>query len=218
MRKQELHYLAIGDSLTVGYGAPIEYSFVNRYRELAEQALDRKIILHQAGKNGATAEDTLFTVRQDPEIRLLIRNADLITITAGGNNLIQAAKSYFVDRETKVLKTALVQYGHHMRQLVSEIRRLKVNKRRLCAIRMLGIYNPLPHFHEAVFWVQRFNAHLERLEKDPFRMVNIYDAFLGQEEELLSDDQYHPNSEGYRLLAEQTHLLGYGPLQERTPR
>ncbi|MDF2815788.1 MAG: spore germination lipase LipC [Paenibacillus sp.] len=214
MKKQELLYVAIGDSLTAGHGAPFEYSFVSRYRALAEQTLAKKVTLHHSGKSGATAGDTLITVRQDETLRTLLQKADLITITAGGNDLIQAAKSYYFERDSNILKSALVQYGTHMRQLVEEIRGLKLNKRRLYAIRMIGIYNPMPEFHEAVFWVKRFNAHLERLEKGVFRTVSIYDVFDGREQELLADDHFHPNSEGYRLIAEQTHKLGYGTLQQ----
>lgn len=218
MKQRELHYTAIGDSLTAGYGVPSEYSFPARYRALAEQGTGKKVVLHNTGQVGATAGEILLLVKQEADVRSCVQQADIITVTAGGNDLIQAAKKYYYDRDTNVLKTALVQYAQHMRQLIRELKRMNHNKSRPYMIRLIGIYNPLPEFSEAVFWVRRFNLNLYRLEKEQIRAVDVYDAFMAREDELLSDDRFHPNEEGYKLIAELTHKLGYGSLGKRGSR
>jgi lysophospholipase L1-like esterase len=218
MKQQELHYTAIGDSLTAGYGVPSEYSFPARYRALAEQATRKKVVLHNTGKVGATAGEILLFIKQDADVRSYVQQADIITVTAGGNDLIQAAKTFYYDRDSNVLMTALVQYAKHMRQLIRELKRMKQNKSRPCMIRLIGIYNPLPEFSESVFWIKRFNAQLYRLENDSIRVVDVYDAFMASEAELLSDDRFHPNAEGYQLIAEMTHKQGYGRLGQRSSR
>lgn len=218
MKQQVMHYTAIGDSLTAGYGAPSDYSFPARYRALAEQAIGKKVVLHNYGKIGATAGEILIKIRQEADVRSYLQKADIISVTAGGNDLIQAAKSYYNDRDTAILKAALVQYAGHMRQLMKELKKLKMNKNRPYLIRLIGIYNPLPEFSETVFWIKRFNSHLYRLEKDHIRAVDVYEAFEGRGDDLLSDDRFHPNADGYRLIAEQTHKLGYGSLMTKTPR
>lgn len=215
MKQRVFHYTAIGDSLTVGYGVPEDHSFPARYRALAEQALGRKVVLHNTGKVGATSSEILQLVQQDPDVRAYVQQADLITVTAGGNDLIQAAKIYFNDMKVETLKKAHLVYAQSMRRLMLELKRLRLNKNRPCIVRLVGIYNPIPEFDEAAFWIKRFNSVIFRLEKDSIRAVQVYDAFDGRLEELLSDDRFHPNSEGYNVLAELTHKLGYGGLAHK---
>ncbi|WP_164821235.1 GDSL-type esterase/lipase family protein [Paenibacillus koleovorans] len=214
MKQQEYHYAAIGDSLTAGFGVLPEQGFAAKLHELAERELGCKVHFYNAGVTGATAGETLELVQQDQALREKLELADLITVTCGGNNLIQAAKRFYLDGETGHLKAALIEYSTHMRQLVREVKRLKAVSSKPYLIRLIGLYNPLPEFDDAVFWVQRFNKHLNRLAKEPVQAVDVYSAFLTREEELLSDDQFHPNADGYRLLADETHRLGYDPLLE----
>jgi lysophospholipase L1-like esterase len=214
--RQELFYLALGDSLTAGYGAPPDAGFTGRYLALAEQSLGMKIHLTNAGKTGATTADILQSIRQDEAVRSGLAQADVITLTAGGNDLIQAAKLFYLDGDTQVLKIALKHFRHNMACILREIMGIKEGENRPYAIRLVGLYNPFPEFEEAVFWVNRFNAQLRRFERDAVKMVDIYEDFLGCEDALLAEDRFHPNEHGYRLMAEKVHRIGYGPFEQRT--
>lgn len=84
-----INYLAFGDSLTVGFGAPDGRGFVYSFKMKVEQWLNVPVQLIQAGTNGATTSELLQTLESDPQIQKDIQEADIITITAGGNDLIK---------------------------------------------------------------------------------------------------------------------------------
>ncbi|GAA3404518.1 GDSL-type esterase/lipase family protein [Paenibacillus hodogayensis] len=206
--KRELVYLALGDSLTAGNGAPPESSFVSQYSRLAESQLGLSVLTENAGKSGATTTEILQLVLTDEQVRDAVVRSEFITLTAGGNDLIQAAKRFFFDSDKRHLTLALKQYQRNMSHILDAIRGLKAGSGDY-AVRVLGLYNPLPEFEEAVFWVHKFNEHLHALHAGPVHVVDVYDSFLGREDDLLSEDRFHPNAEGYRLMAERVHTLGY---------
>ncbi len=56
---------------------------------------------------------------------------------------------------------------------------------------------------DAAYWVQRFNLFLRKLEQPHILVVQVYDAFVGQDSRYLSEDAIHPNEIGYEELARQ---------------
>lgn len=209
--KRDLYYLAIGDSLTAGKGAPPEQSFVHQYIRLSEQTLGRTIQADNRGISGATSAEILELVRTDPLIRAAAERSEVITLTAGGNDLIQAAKKYYFDSDAKHLMSALKAYQRNVSHILETIHRMKAQDGPFI-VRAVGLYNPLPDFDEAVFWVNKFNEHLRSFQSPTVRVVDVYDDFLGKEAALLSDDLFHPNAEGYRIIAERVRSSGYGPI------
>lgn len=201
-----INYLAFGDSLTAGYGAPHEHDFASLYRKKAEDILGIPVHLYNAGRNGATTAQLLDTLEKDLCLQQHVREADLITVTAGGNDLIQAAIPYFYQGDPQLLKTALQIYESNYKQIVGRIVELKEEN---CTaqspylIALIGLYNPLPQVPDADYWVQRFNLCLRKLEKPNIRVVQVYEAFIGKDEQVLAEDHIHPNDAGYVILAEQ---------------
>lgn len=212
--RRVLDYLALGDSLTAGIGAPPESSFVRHYVRLTETGLAIPVRAENAGRSGATSEQILQTIRSDDGIRETAARAAVITVTAGGNDLIQAAKQFYFSHDNRILMSALKRYQRNMNHILETIRQLKANSGNdAYAVRVLGLYNPLPEFEEAVFWVNKFNEHLRSLQSGSIRVVDVYDAFLGREDDYLSEDRFHPNGEGYRVIAERVHEAGYAPME-----
>ncbi|WP_158289406.1 GDSL-type esterase/lipase family protein [Paenibacillus flagellatus] len=212
--EREWVVLAIGDSLTAGVGAPPEQSFVQQYIRLAETSLGRTILAENAGRSGATSGDILQLVRTDPAIKAAAERSAVITLTAGGNDLIQAAKRFYFDSDPRHLMTALKQYQRNVAHILETIHAVKAGSGPYAVV-ALGLYNPLPEFEEAAFWVGKFNEHLRSFNSGSVRVVDVYDDFLGREDDYLSDDRFHPNGEGYRIIAERVaSVAGYGPIAE----
>jgi lysophospholipase L1-like esterase len=216
--EKTINYLAFGDSLTVGFGAPDGRGFVYSFKMKVEQWLNVPVQLIQAGTNGATTSELLQTLESDPQIQKDIQQADIITITAGGNDLIQAAIPFFYQNDPAFLKSALQTYESNYKQIMVQIETLRQGIDTPYLIALIGLYNPLPQVPESAYWVQRFNIFLRKLEQPHIHIVQVYDAFVGQDTRYLSDDAIHPNEDGYDELARQVEsVVSFQQLQRLIP-
>lgn len=210
-----IKYLAFGDSLTVGFGAPDGRGFVCSFRQKVEQLLNVPVQLIQAGTNGATTSELLQTLESDVQIQKDIQEADIITITAGGNDLIQAAIPFFYQNDPAFLKSALQTYETNYKKLMMQIETLRQGIITPYLIALIGLYNPLPQVPESAYWVQRFNIFLRKLEQPHIHIVQVYDAFVGQDTRYLSEDAIHPNEDGYDELTRQLECaISFEQLQQ----
>ena len=88
---EQKSYVALGDSITTGYGlAENETGF-------AKQVADSNgYTLTNLAKDGATSTDLLEVVTSEANADTL-KNADLITVTIGGNDLMNALYAYLAE-------------------------------------------------------------------------------------------------------------------------
>jgi lysophospholipase L1-like esterase len=125
--------------LTVGVGG----GFVPRYSSLTQQKLNRPVVFENLGVSGATAGDVLAMVTRDSEVKQVLQAADIVTVTAGGNDLVEAAKSFFASRNKDAFMKALSRCRRNFGGIITEIRRMK-SGRQSYMIRAVDLYNPLP--------------------------------------------------------------------------
>ncbi|RAV20634.1 GDSL-type esterase/lipase family protein [Paenibacillus contaminans] len=211
--KKALHYIAIGDSLTVGYGASAGQGFIPRFAAMAEERLGRRVAVVNVGVVGAKSDEIIQLIETDRSVREQIVKSQLITVTAGGNDLLAAAKSFLYDGRSDELKSALRQYNSVYKRLIAELKLLKRHARSPYMIRLVNLYNPIPMVPVAAFWIQQFNRQLMKFEDRNIRVANVFEAFEGREEELLYIDHIHPNGNGYAVIAEQVRQTGFFPLE-----
>lgn len=207
-QKKKIYYLAVGDSLTAGAGAPPGFGFVHQYKRLLEKHPGTKVYLVNFGIDGITSGEVLQLLVDDADIRSLVREADVITLSAGGNDLLQAAEMFINDGKIKYLKSACKRFRLHFLKIISNIKELKQDCSDEYMIRAVDIYNPFPQMKLSEFWVKKFNKHIRSFEDKNLLVSNVHHAFLGREAEFLSLDHIHPNEEGHKVIAEQIHLLG----------
>lgn len=85
-------YVALGDSISAGYGlGEGELSFP----EMLERDTEYELT-DFSSNDGVTSGDLLATL-QDSEVAAAVRDADVITITVGGNDLMNALYEYLAD-------------------------------------------------------------------------------------------------------------------------
>ena len=88
---EQKSYVALGDSITTGYGlAENETGFA---RQVADS---NGYTLTNLAQNGVTSS-MLLTSLSDSEVSSAIASADLITVTIGGNDLMNALYAYLAD-------------------------------------------------------------------------------------------------------------------------
>ncbi len=210
-----IHYLALGDSLTAGYGAPPALGFADQLRSIAEAHLSRPVKLDNHGVNGLRAAEILNALKTERTIQDSLEAADLITITAGGNDMLQAADQFVMKGDRQILKQAVKSCKSAYKEMFTFIQAYKhsSSSNHPYLIRVADLYNPVPAFSESVFWVHMFNKMLRHYSSLPHLViVDMYAAFLHEEQRLLSDDFIHPNEEGYRVMAEQIAACGFDDL------
>ncbi|MEK5234247.1 GDSL-type esterase/lipase family protein [Paenibacillus sp. FSL L8-0470] len=209
-----IQYTAIGDSLTTGFGALPGNGFVPVYRRMAEARLRVPIELSNLGVNGLTTDGLEQRLKADYNYRLAISEAELITMSIGGNDLIKSAKAA-AGRPgdlAPVLQKALRECKRNLNDIMGTLSQLKAGMRRPYIIRIVGLYNPYPQLTEATDWVRQFNRYAAGYSSPVCRFASIYNEFAGNERGLLSIDHLHPNGRGYRVIAGKLDALGYGRL------
>ena len=205
-----LSYVALGDSLTVGVGASfLTPGFVGRYVRLTEKTLDKRVFTDIFAKSGIESNGVLDIVRSEP-LHEKINRANIITITAGGNDLIQASEDFIESRDQTEIAQSVKECHSNMMKMMETIHKLKKDCGVPFIIYLLNLYNPLPQIGLANKWVRLFNRQLSSFDnKKTIRVVDIYTVFEGRQEKLLSRDRIHPNSFGYQEMANTLVQLGY---------
>jgi len=194
-------YIALGDSLTAGTGAEDGEGFVHVVHKKLVEMFGPSIELRKFGTVGAKTDELLHQLRDSPGMQAAVRKANLITLTAGGNDLMQAALPFFMDGEHGQLASSLRSYVANLRQLLHLIHALRQGVDLPYMVMVVGLYNPLPQFPIAAKWVRRYNKYAQMLSRGNSVYVDVYDAFLGNEYRYLSEDLVHPNAAGYKAIA-----------------
>ncbi|WP_405106045.1 GDSL-type esterase/lipase family protein [Paenibacillus sp. FSL K6-1217] len=208
-------YTAIGDSLTTGFGALPGNGFVPIYRRMAEGRLDSPVMPANLGVNGLTTGGLKQRLSTSKVYRAAVTDAQIITMSIGGNDLIKAARAAgprpgaFQGLLSQALKDCKRNYSDIMGMLAQ----LKAGTRTPYIIRLVGLYNPYPQVDEATEWVRQFNRYAAGYSSIHVGFASIYHEFAGNERGLLFLDHIHPNGRGYRVIAGKLDALGYRGLR-----
>jgi lysophospholipase L1-like esterase len=210
-QQQCLTYVALGDSLTVGVGASfLAPGFVGRYISLTEKELNKHVAADIYARSGIETGGVL-TIVESPALHEKIKRANIITISAGGNDLINASQEFAESGDPTELAESVKECYSNMVKIMSIIHGLKKACGVPYRIYLLNLYNPLPQIPLADKWVRLFNRHLNSFDNgSTIRVADIYSAFKGRQDELLSRrDHIHPNDLGYQEIAYTLFHLGY---------
>ena len=221
--KKTVTYVAIGDSLTKGVGdSTNQGGFVPLLAQSLtnETGLEFKAINY--GVSGNTSSQILTRMQEKKEIQKDLKQAQLLTITVGGNDLRKAiledTSNLDLDRFDKPSKT----YVKNLKQIIELARKDNPD----LPIYVVGIYNPLylnfPDLTELQtlvdHWNQRTEETLSAYQGVYFVPINdllykgidgksgVTESELGKEtvtnDALYDEDSFHPNNTGYEIIKE----------------
>ena len=186
-------------------------NFVKHYEKLMESTFRKKVIVYQFSKGGLTSAQIL-NMLADPFVRHAIEHADIITISAGGNDLMKAGRRFLFSRDDRIIESACEKALANIREMILEIMMIKSGVNSPYLIRFVGLYNPFPFLPASDYWIRTFNQKLMSFSDVHMAVADIYSIFKKEGTRLLSFDGFHPNQRGYQLIAETLHCLGYSPL------
>ncbi|OYD09854.1 SGNH/GDSL hydrolase family protein [Paludifilum halophilum] len=203
-------YVALGDSITVGYSAVGRRGFVDRLADRLSQQ-GHPINVYNAARKGMTSRLLVDQLAGSPYLHHLLYRANLITLCIGGNDLLYAYIRFFLSGDPSVYFQTVYHYEFRLRRIYSLIR-----SRSSAPLFTLNLYNPFPHSPSAVTWISAINDRIEKISAGwSVPIIDLYHHFLGSEPFLirgyrtghLSDyrlfgsNPVHPNDRGHQLIA-----------------
>ncbi len=196
-----LQIVSLGDSLTRGVGDKEGIGYVGRMKEDLQKDYKQKIALTNLAVSGAKMPDLLKQIESNGA-QYSIKQADVIVLTIGGNDLFPGWESLGkIDLETYRPDTETFQ--NEAKKIIEEIRKLNTDS----PIFWLGLYNPfedVEDLKESSNIVVDWNASLEKLalnDKNVY-ITPTFDLFQNRGKDLLYSDHFHPNEVGYTYMAE----------------
>lgn len=194
-------YLALGDSLTTGYGVGVSRSFATLfYSSLLPSFPGLKY--ENLGVNGLTSA-VLVNLLGQPKVAALIARAKIITITIGSNDLLAVGKGVISGAGADP-ELALGNLNHNLLLIGEEIRSINP----VAVVKIATLYNPIPpvpvqQVVMAEGLVKAANQSIMNTANTfRFTVIPVGWAFAGREKILLGLDHLHPNIVGHKVLAD----------------
>jgi lysophospholipase L1-like esterase len=203
-RGDKTRILVIGDSLARGTGDESGKGFAVDVLEALRQR--GKAELTNLGVNGLTSSDIRTTV-ESANVRDLAAAADLILVSAGGNDLSHAAArgSSSPAEIADAVADARALYAQNLRAILTTLREANPT----APIGLLGLYDPFGggagspgpgRLGASVILLWNGIAAETALAYPGVFVIPTFDLFQGRPDRL-SADKYHPNRKGYEEVA-----------------
>jgi len=202
---KQLHYLALGDSLTAGVGD--EYSkdgYVGRLTDsLIAWPSISEVEVDNRGKRGRRSDQLLKLVEKghyDEELQ----KAQLISITMGGNDVMKIVKNDLFNLKRDAFDKELRAYKKRYSKIIEGIR----EKNPTVPLLLIGFYNPFSivtnEANEFDSIITEWNKVIEDIAKKDKNAcyVSVEDLFDSNKELVYHTDFFHPNAKGYDKMNE----------------
>ncbi|MEC5423131.1 GDSL-type esterase/lipase family protein [Virgibacillus sp. C22-A2] len=213
--KSDLNYMAIGDSLAEGLSFD-GMNFINGYpdqinNQLVEKLPYLNINYTNAGVSGYTTNQVLSQVMSDDDVRKALQEADIITISAGANDLLQVVDMEKLmngssEDQLEVIKAAEAAINGvvvNLGSIIGEINQVNPE----ASIFVMGYYNAMPYLVDmqdlVIQLIAGLNQGIKAAAETGAYYVPIFDVFHGNYEEYLPNpENIHPNEAGYKAIAD----------------
>ncbi|WP_423808695.1 SGNH/GDSL hydrolase family protein [Pontibacillus yanchengensis] len=202
--RENLDIVALGDSLTEGVG---DSTNNGGYVGIVESTLQEnknnvEINIKNFGKRG-NRTDQLLKRLEEEKISSSIEESDLILITIGANDIMKVVKKNATNLNYQAFVQEQNNYRNHLQDIFTTIR----NKNEDASIYLIGLYNPfnqyfsnIPELEQIIYDWNRISKEVVS-ENEGVQFIPIKDLFENPTQPLYSEDNFHPNENGYKLMA-----------------
>ncbi|WP_404442078.1 GDSL-type esterase/lipase family protein [Sutcliffiella horikoshii] len=201
-----LTIFALGDSLTRGTGDANGKGYTGYLTDQLKEKTNQEINLFNTSIKGETSSGLLNQLQQR-EIQRQTKQADVIVMTIGGNDLFQQGAA-LESLDMNAINSNKELYLNNVKKIYSQLRELNED----AVIYHVGLYNPFSNIPDAsttssIVRDWNFQSAETAAGFENIVYVPTFDLFQLQVENYLYTDQFHPNTEGYMLIAERVASL-----------
>lgn len=201
LQKNDIDLVALGDSLTVGVGDEKDNNgYSGRLADAMPTEMNgvKTVELIETAKKGRRS-DELITQIKSGVIDKELKNAEFITLTIGGNDLMKVMRENITALQKANFDTERPKYEKRYQEIFELIRERNAK----APIVAVGVYNPLTVYTDDTSQfediVAEWNGDMKKVvEADKYAVfVSVDDLFVSNKEEVYSEDYFHPNAKGY---------------------
>ncbi|WP_169891141.1 GDSL-type esterase/lipase family protein [Litchfieldia alkalitelluris] len=201
---RDLNIVSIGDSLTEGVGDTTNRGGYTSFLEqqlLLEKGI-KSVSIFNYGAQGHRTMDVLNRLSNSIPNES-IHNSDAVIITIGGNDMMKVVEENFFNLSFDTFQKEQKTYQQRLKLILDKIKNVNSDTH----IYVVGLYNPFLLIgdvsNEVNMVITNWNETTRTLlmEYEGTTFVEIEDIFLNNTEVLLSNDEFHPNTRGYELIA-----------------
>ncbi|WP_409298229.1 SGNH/GDSL hydrolase family protein [Peribacillus sp. SCS-26] len=198
-----LNIVTVGDSLTKGVGDSLNKGGYLNYLKLQlenEGGIRPKLV--NLGIKGQRT-DQLLACLDKTGTKEVMKDADVIIITIGGNDVMKVFRENITNLNIDDFKEAQEKYRTSLLAMLAKVKSINDS----ADVYLVGLYNPFYKWTADVDeltwiledWNETGESAAARFDSTYF--VRIDDIFAIPSEELLfQDDYFHPNSKGYEQI------------------
>jgi lysophospholipase L1-like esterase len=201
---KKLLVTALGDSLTKGVGDSTNQGGYLNYLE--NDLLNLKgvtdVQISNFGVTGYQTYDMIGKLKEE-DVKKAIGNSDLILITIGGNDIMQVIKDNFMNLQLDVFDRELLLYKERLNEIIKMVRTYNPNG----TILLVGVYNPFTLWFNEIDEIHQVSVNWNAVSEEVTNQynkayfVNVSQIFTENGLLILHDDYFHPNDQGYQLIA-----------------
>ena len=200
---QDKKMVSIGDSLTEGVGDETESGgYVGILNHTFEDN-HMNISIENFGKRGNRTDQLLARLEND-EVSSAIKDADIVLITIGANDIMKVVRSNYTNLNIEPFQEEKIKYIERLTAIFYKINELNPDTQ----IYLIGFYNPFERYFgdiEQLDMILNDWNHAGETVTEEFE--NVYyipteDLFSNSTINLLAEDNFHPNTSGYKLMAQ----------------
>jgi lysophospholipase L1-like esterase len=200
---QDKKIVSIGDSLTQGVGDETESGgYVGILNHTFEDN-HMNISIENFGKRG-NRTDQLLKRLETEEVSTAIKDADIVLITIGANDIMKVVRNNYTNLHIEPFQEEKIKYMERLTSIFNKINELNPDSQ----IFLIGFYNPFERYFGDIEqldmilddWNQASESVTEEFENVSY--IPTKDLFSNSTINLLADDNFHPNTSGYKLMAQ----------------